>query len=185
MNFKLVRMAGLVAALSFLSACSMFTPNAPDRLMFGLTPNNELGYEVDSGGIITITNRNMLLSTRAGMPVTYVTGYRVDYYDSSDALVGESSVDQQTLNVTVPAGFTCDEPAPIVGCTAISAGARPAPGTPTEVEGVSSQLLNGDIAQAHVLAGMPSGWYAVITLYYDNARGQFAQEYVAYIVAPN
>lgn len=94
-------------------------------------------------------------------------------------------MDQQTLNVTVPAGFTCDEPAPVVGCTTFSAGARPAPGTPAEVQGVSSQFLNVDIAQAHILAGMPSGWYAVITLYYDNARGQFAQEYIAYIVAPN
>lgn len=185
MNLKLVRMAGLVTALAFLSACSMFTLNDPDRLMFGLTPTNELGYEVDSSGIISITSRNMLLSTKAGMPVTNVTGYRVDYYNSADVLVGESSADQQTLNVTVPAGFTCDEPTPVVGCTAVSAGARPAPGTPTEVEGVSSQLLNVDIAQAHILAGMPSGWYAVITLYYDNARGQFAQEYVAYIVAPN
>lgn len=74
MNLKLVRMAGLVVALSLLSACSMFTPSEPDRLMFGLTPTNELGYEVDTSGIITITNRNMLLSTKAGMPMTSVTG---------------------------------------------------------------------------------------------------------------
>lgn len=185
MNLKLVRAAALVTALAFLSACSMFTPTDPDRLMMGLTPTNELGYEVDGSGKITVTSRNLLLSTRAGMPLTNVTGYRIEYYNSSDVLVGESGTDPQTLNVTVPAGFICDEPAPVVGCSSLSAGARPAPGTAIEIEGVSSQFLNIDIVEAHLLAGSPSGWYAVVTLFYDNARGEFAQEYVLYIVAPN
>lgn len=53
------------------------------------------------------------------------------------------------------------------------------------MEGVSSQFLNGDIAQLHVAAGMPTGWYAALTLYYHNANGQFAQAYNLAIVVPN
>lgn len=185
MNRKFVRLAALLAALAFLSACSMLAPSSPDRLALGLTPTNELGYEVDSSGEITITNRNMLLSTKAGMPVTNVTGYRVDYFDAADRLIGASSANHQSLNVTVPAGFSCDEPAPVIGCTLLSAGATPAPGMAVEVEGISSQFLSGDIAQAHALAGTPVGWYAVVTLYYDNARGSFEEEYTLYIVVPN
>ncbi len=185
MNFKLVRVAGLMVALAFLSACSMFTPEAPDRLMLGLSPTNELGYEIDASGIVTIETRELVLSTKAGMPQTNVTGYRIEYFDQFDFLVGSTTLEPQSLSITVPAGIVCDEPNPVVGCTSFSAGARPGPGMAVDVPGLGDQLLNADIAIANAAAGSPTGWYAVLTLYYNNGRGSFAEDYTLYIVAPN
>lgn len=185
MNFKLVRVAGLMVALAFLSACSMFKPEAPDRLMLGLSPTNELGYEIDAGGIVTIETRELVLSTKAGMPVTNVTGYRIEYFDQFDFFQGASSLEPQSLNITVPAGIVCPEADPKMGCSTMSPGARSGPGAAVEVPGLGNQLLSGDIALAHAAVGSPAGWYAVLTLYYENGRGQFAEDYVLYIVAPN
>lgn len=127
MNRNLLRTALLVTMAASLSACSMFVAPAPNRLNLGLTPNNELGYEVDENGVITITNRNMILSTRAGAPVTTVTGYHIDYIDHLGNVIAATADDPRSLNITVPAGFVCDEPDPVVGCTMLSAGARPGP----------------------------------------------------------
>lgn len=185
MNRLLMRLgAGLLLALT-LSACSMLFPPEPNRLLFGLLPTNELGYEVDNAGTITIETRTLQLSTRPGMPVTTVTGYRVEYYDENGALLGETSDVPQTLNITVPAGFTCTNPDPVLGCNAMSEGARPANGVPATVAGIQDQFLNGDIALLHQLSGFPTGWYADITLYYHNAFGEFEETYRAYIVVPN
>lgn len=185
MKRYLARTLPVLALAVTLSACSMFAAPNANRLLFGLTPTNELGYEVSTGGEITITNRNMVISTRAGSPVTTVTGYHIEYYNASGALVGATYDDPRSLNLTLPAGFVCPTPDPTLGCNSLSEGARPGPGTPVEVEGVSSQFLSGDIAVAHVAAGSPAGWYAAITLFYDNAFGAFSQTYNVAIVAPN
>ena len=185
MKSNFARVASLVIAATVLSACSTIFPNQPDRLMLGLSPTNELGYEIDAMGIITVKSRDLILSTKAGTPTTNVTGYRVDYYDELNVLVGAGGDDPQSLNVTVPAGLVCDNPVPGVGCTNLSQNARPGNGMAIEVPGRTTQLLNVDVAQAHVAAGFPSGWYAVVTLYYENARGTFQQEYVFYIAVPN
>lgn len=185
MKRYLARTLPVLALAVTLSACSMFAAPNANRLLFGLTPTNELGYEVSTGGEITIKNRNMVISTRAGSPVTTVTGYHVEYYNASGALIGATYDDPRSLNITLPAGFTCTAPDPVLGCTSLSAGARPGPGTAVEVAGVSSQFLNVDIAQQHIGAGFPSGWYAAITLFYDNAFGAFSQTYNVAIVAPN
>jgi len=185
MKSNFARVASLVIAAIVLSACSTIFPNQPDRLMLGLSPTNELGYEVDSSGIIKVKSRDLVLSTKAGMPMTNVTGYRIDYYDELNVLVGAGGDDPQALNITVPAGLVCDNPVPGVGCTNFSENARPGNGLAVEVPGLGSALLNADIAYAHVAAGFPSGWYAVLTLYYENARGTFQQEYVLYIAVPN
>lgn len=175
--------AGVLLSLA-LSACSMFTPPDAHRLLFGMTPTNELGYEVTPQGI-TVVARNLQLSTRAGMPVTFVTGYRVEHRDSLGTLVGRTSMEPQSLNVTVPAGWQCDTPHEALGCDAMSEGARPGPGVPATVAGIQSQFLNGDIIDAHITAGQPSGWYADITLYYYNAFGEFEETYRVNIVVPN
>lgn len=185
MKSKLARLASLLIALAVLSACSTFTPAQPDRLMVGLSPTNELGYEIDASGVITIKSREFVVSTKAGMPVTNVTGYSIAYFDELDVAIGGSSLDPQTLNITVPAGLVCDNPQPGFGCNASSENVRPGPGPVVDVPGLGSQLLNADVARAHALVNSPSGWYAVMTLYYDNARGSFQQEYIFYIVAPN
>lgn len=43
------RGAAVVGIAAMLSACSMFTP-PESRLMFGMLPTNELGYEVTEQG---------------------------------------------------------------------------------------------------------------------------------------
>ena len=56
MKRLLVRSAAFLALIVGLSACSMFRP-PETRLMFGMLPTNELGYEVDNSGAITIEAR--------------------------------------------------------------------------------------------------------------------------------
>lgn len=184
MNRLLVRIAAAAALVVALSACSMFTP-PETRLMFGMLPTNELGYEVDDSGGITIESRNFQFSSPAGMPATMVTGYRAVFRDQANALLGQTSTEPQSLNISVPAGFQCLNPDPVSGCTALSEGARPAPGVPATSAAISSQLLNAGIAQAHILAGFPTGWYADITFYGHNSLGQFEETYRVNIVAPN
>src|SRR5690606_10012570 len=97
-----------------------------------------------------------------GRPVTLITGYRAEFRDQNNNLLGQTSDGPQSLNVTVPAGFQCDEPDEVLGCNGASPGARPAPGVPATSAAISSQLLNAGIAQSHILAGFPTGWYADI-----------------------
>lgn len=185
MKRYLARTLPVLALAVALSACSMFAAPNANRLLFGLTPSNELGYEVDTSGRITIANRTVVISTRAGGPVTTVTGYHVEYYNASGSLVGATYDDPRSLNITLPAGFLCDTPDPVVGCNSLSEGARPGPGIPVELPAGSLQLLNVDIAQQHRDANYPTGWYAAVTLFYDNAFGAFSQTYNVAIVAPN
>lgn len=147
--------AGVILTLA-LSACSMFTPPDANRLLFGLEPVNELGYEVTPQGIV-VQSRNLALSTRPGMPITTVSGYRLEYRNESGALLGETSDIPQTLNITVPAGYQCTEPDPVLGCNAMSTGARPAPGVPAIEAAIQNQFLNADIIEMHILAGQPTG----------------------------
>jgi len=91
----------------------------------------------------------------------------------------------QTLNITVPAGWQCTQPDPLLGCNAMSEGAKPAIGVPASVAAIQNQLLNADIIDMHILAGQPSGWYADLTLFYDNAFGEFEEPYRINIVVPN
>ena len=185
MSTVLKRILFGVALAVVATGCSYLTPPDANRLVLSLSPTNELGYEIDSTGGITVSSRTMQLSTRPGMPLTTVTGYRIDYFNTSGSRIGMSPPNPQSLNVVVPAGFVCESPEPTIGCNALSEGARPAPGIPATAAGVSSQLLSADIATMHVLAGSPAGWYAEMTLYYDNAWGQFEEVYALHIVAPN
>lgn len=175
--------AALVVALS-LSACSMFFP-PETRLMFGMLPTNEFGYEVNSSGEITVETRQFQFTNPAGMPVAHVTGYRAEFRDHLGTLLGRTSLEPQPLNVTVPAGFQCSDPDPTLGCNAMSEGARPGPGIPAVGPTIGSQLLNADIIEAHILAGMPTGWYADITFFGHNAYGEFEETYRVNITAPN
>lgn len=184
MNRLLLRSAGAALLMLALSACSMFIP-PETRLMFGMLPTNELGYEVDSSGVITIESRNLQFTNPPGMPVTMITGYRAEFRNQNNTLLGQTSETPQSLNVTVPAGFQCDEPDEVLGCNGMSEGARPAPGVPAISAAVSSQLLNADIAQLHINAGFPTGWYADVTFFGHNGTGQFEETYRVNIVAPN
>jgi len=184
MRRLLKRSAATVMVAIGLSACSMFVP-PETRLMFGMLPTNELGYEVDSSGGITVEARQFQFTNPAGMPVTQITGYRVEYRDQLGTLVGRSSLEPQALNITVPAGFQCDEPDAVLGCNPMSPGARPAPGPTATGPALANQLLNADIVEAHISSGYRSGWYADITFYGYNAYGEFEETYRVNIVAPN
>ena len=184
MNRLLLRGAAAAVLTLALSACSMFIP-PETRLMFGMLPTNELGYEVDDSGVITVESRNFQFTNPPGMPVTLITGYRAVFRDQNNNLLGQTSTEPQSLNITVPAGFQCTTPDPTLGCNAASEGARPAPGVPATSASVSTQIFNAGIAQLHIDAGFPTGWYADITFFGHNGAGQFEETYRVNIVAPN
>ncbi len=179
----LLRLVIAAAAALSLAACST-TPAGTSTIMFGLAPVNELGYEVDTSGAITIEGRNMQFRNYAGMPLAYVTGYRVDYYNSANTLIGRTSTIPQPLNFVVPPGFQCEEPDPVIGCASAAVRTQ-APGPVASVEGMGNQLLNVDIAMDHIAAGYPSGWFARVTIYGHNAYGAFEDQHIINIVAPN
>lgn len=184
MNRQLKRIGTALLLAVTLSACSMFTPPQANRLLFGMEPSNELGYEVSGTGI-TVESRTLLLSARPGMPITTVRGYRVEYFDENGVKLGQTSTTPQTLNIVVPAGWQCTAPDPVLGCNAMSEGARPAPGPAATVAAVQNQFLNADIVEKHLDALSPAGWYAAVTLFYDNALGEFEETYRINIMAPN
>ena len=184
MNRLLLKGAAAAVLTLALSACSMFIP-PETRLMFGMLPTNELGYEVDDNGVITVESRTLQFTNPPGRPVTLITGYRVEFRDQNNNLVGQTSEEPQSLNVTVPAGFQCNEPDEVLGCDATSEGARPSPGVPATTAAVSNQLLNVDVIEMHILAGAPIGWYADITFFGHSGAGQFDETYRVNIIAPN
>lgn len=179
----LLRLLIAAAAVLSLAACST-TPANSATVLFGLSPVNELGYEVDSSGVITIETRNMQFRNYPGMPVGFITGYRIDYYDQSNALVGRTPTIAQSLNIVVPPGFMCEEPDPVMGCAATFARYQ-APGPIAATEDMSDQLLNADIASEHISRGFPSGWFARLTIYGHNTYGSFEDTHIINIVAPN
>lgn len=184
MNRLLVRSAAFAALAIALSACAMFTP--PDtRLMFGMSPTNELGYEVDTSGAITIESRILTFRNPAGMAQASVTGYSIQYRDQAGVLIGQTSTTPQSLNILVPAGYVCTTPDPLLGCSPMSEGAVAAPGMPGMSEEMQSQLLNVGIAQQHITAGFPTGWYADITFVGHRGGLDFQEVYRVNIVAPN
>src|SRR5690606_16755406 len=184
MNRLLKRSAVALLLPLALSACSMFVP-PETRMSFGMLPTNELGYEVDSSGGITVEARTLEFSNPAGMPGTNITGYRVAYFNQAGTLLGQTSSTPQSLNIYVPAGFQCATPDPVLGCNLQSEGARPAQGPTSTSTAIQNQLLNADIVEMHITAGFPTGWYADITFYGHNSLGQLQETYRVNIVAPN
>ncbi|MBX3142933.1 MAG: hypothetical protein KF813_04185 [Trueperaceae bacterium] len=177
----LLRLLIAAVAVLTLAACST-SPANTSKVMFGLSPTNELGYEYSGGGI-TIGDRIMQFRNYAGMPIAFITGYRIDYYNASNALIGRTSTIPQALNVIVPPGFACEEPDDVLGCDGIVP-RRAAPGPIAFTEEMGSQLLSGDIAIAHVTAGHPAGWFARVTIYGHNAFGTFEDTHIINIIAP-
>lgn len=184
MNRLLKRSAAALILAWALAACAMFVP-PETRMSFGMLPANELGYEVDSSGAITVEARTLVFSNPAGMPATSITGYRLAYFNQSGALLGQTPSTPQSLNIYVPGGFQCTEPDPVLGCNLQSEGSRPAQGPTSTSEALQSQLLNADIVNMHIAAGFPTGWYADITFYGHGAAGEFQETYRVNIMAPN
>ena len=83
--------------------------------------------------------------------------------DDDDPVDGEEGpiVDVGSMNLYVPPGIQCTTPDETLGCRLGDEGWRFAPG-PEVVSLQGFQLLPGSVAIAHLAAGAPAGWYALI-----------------------
>lgn len=181
----LVHAATAIALVGLLAACT--TEVASSRLQFTMNPSGNLGYEVDSSGVITVVGRNLVFRNAAGEVGVTLTGALVEYYDENEAPISAGANSHVvSLNVYVPPGIQCLEPDPVLGCTLASPGARFAPGPQVTTPEVY-QLLNVFVVIEHLTRFQPNGWHADITFSGFTAIGQtFTSEpYRVSIVAPN
>ena len=168
MNRALVRWSGLVALVAVLAACSTVT--TPSSLQFSLSESGTLGYEVDDAGVITITSRQMVFQSRAGDPGRTLTSYRILFRDGAgNAVNGGDDLQIGAMSLYVPAGIRCTLPDEVIGCTLASEGAVFGPGQVATSQAYN--LLPGDIAVAHLAAGAPVEWHALIQFEGVDARG--------------
>lgn len=141
-----------------------------------------LGYEVDEDEI-TITSRTFTFRSASGALGATVDGYSVQFVDADGDPVSAGS-STGSLGVFVPPGITCDEPDEDRGCTANSAGATFASGPP--VQSAAVQMLSASVAQAHIAAGGPTNWRALVTFHGTSTTAvdfEVTKEYE--IVVPN
>lgn len=168
MKRAFVRWSGLVALVALLAACSSVT--TPASLQFSLSESGTLGYEVGTDGTITITTRQMLFQARAGDPARTLTSYRIVFRDGAgNAVNGGDDLQIGAMSLFVPAGIQCTAPDPVTGCTLASEGAVFGPGQVATSQAYN--LLPGDIATAHIAAGSPVEWHALIRFEGVDARG--------------
>lgn len=88
----------------------------------------------------------------------------VTVIQADDDPVGEEEepiVDVGSMNLYVPPGIQCTTPDGVLGCRLGDEGWRFAPGLEV-VSAQGFQLLPGSLAIAHLAAGAPAGWYALI-----------------------
>lgn len=164
-----VRWCGIVALVAALGACSSVT-TPPASLQFSLTESGTLGYEVDDEGVITITSRQMQFRSRAGEPGRTLTSYRIQFRDGAGAGVnGGDDTQIGSMSLYVPAGIQCTTPNEVTGCTLASEGAVFGPGQVAMSQPYN--LLPGEIAIAHLAAGSPVEWHALIRFEGIDARG--------------
>ena len=167
MNRILSRLAAL-AMLVVLAACSATV--GPTSLQFGLTESGTLGYEVDDEGAITITSRQMNFQARAGDAGRTITSYRIEFLNSAGNPVNAAdNVQIGSMYVYVPGGIQCDAPHPVTGCQLGDPTARFANGPVATSQPYN--LMPGTIAVAHLAAGAPVEWHALIRFNGFDARG--------------
>lgn len=181
--------ATLLVAL--LAACS--NPGS-GGMTVRLDPVGNLGYEV-SGGTLTVETRSLVFRNAPGEPLAVIDRVQADFFDSNGVLVESWVSDPNSLSIVVPAGFTCNEPDPVSGCTMFSEGARAGYGMPSSAEEGQVQLLPHAVAMAHMEATMDpvtgatiSGnatWWGEFTFHGSNAHGEFEFMRTFYITAPN
>lgn len=171
MKRLVLRLTVVAMLMALLAACSV--GGAGERITVSMLTSSNLGYEVDDEGTITVTERSLVFRTTPGSPAAVIDGVQAAYFDASHNLVGEWTGEANSLGVLVPAGFTCTTPHPDLGCTATSAGARPALGQPSDPSDATLQLLSGDVAMAHAILGSPIGWYGVFTFTGFDVGGRF------------
>ncbi|MEX2543399.1 MAG: hypothetical protein WD314_16455 [Trueperaceae bacterium] len=176
-----------------LSGCGLLTLTS-QRMQVALEPTGNLGYTVDTSGVITIQQNAIRFRNSAGANGVYLTGFQIAYFDSagneqSPSVVG--NLPEQTMSLFVPPGIQCAEPDAVRGCTILSDGAVIAPG-PEVVTTETYMLLTGGIAERHideaVVTGyFPTDWYAEITFVGMTNDGQpfETQPYKLWISPPS
>lgn len=173
--------AGVLTTL--LAACGGAV--GPARLQFNTEPG-AIGYSVDDKGVITIGERLLSFRNSTGAYAVTLTGYVITYRSESGGLAnGADSYSRGSLNVYVPAGIQCTVPDPVTGCDLRSEGATYGPGKKVTTGGY--QLLPVGVAQAHLTAGTPVGWYGEITFTGQDSSGIgfTTTPYVLAIAPPN
>lgn len=166
-------LAATVIVPLLLVGCGVLELNAPD-FSVSMDPA-PLGYEAD-GLSITIETRQLSFRNAPGALGATVEGFDVAYLDDAGDVIGEGRT--EGLGVFVPAGITCEEPDPELGCTLQSQGAAFGPGPVAQSQPV--QLLDGAIAVAHLeeyidfLDGnrdAPVNWRARLTFFGSTTTG--------------
>src|SRR5690606_21473724 len=145
MNRLLLRVATAAVLIASLAACSPLTP--PERMTVRLDPVGDLGYEVDNSGAITVTTRALAFPSSAGSPAATITGAEVNYDDGDGVWQGGWNSERNGLSVFVPAGFACEAPDAVMGCSRTSPGSFPAPGQETVMTQSSGQSLHREAVE--------------------------------------
>ncbi|MFA5551512.1 MAG: hypothetical protein WDA03_07820 [Trueperaceae bacterium] len=182
MKRLLLQVVAATVMVALLAACA--SP-ADGRMMVRLDPVGNLGYEV-SGGNITVETRSLVFRNFPGEPVAAITGVEAAFYSSNGVIAEMWIAEPNSLNIVVPAGFTCTEPDPLTGCTGLSAGAMQDFGMPSVVDEGMLQLLPVAVVQAHLASPLgSSSWWGEFTFHGNNAYGAFQFTRPFYITAPN
>src|SRR5690554_4432660 len=103
MKRNLVRLVGAALLAVLLAACSGGSP--AERITVSMLETSNLGYEVGSGGEVTVTTRSLVFRSTPGSPAAVIEGVQAAYFDAAGALVGEWTGAANSLGVLVPAGF--------------------------------------------------------------------------------
>lgn len=150
-----------------------------------LDPVGNLGYEV-SGGTLTVETRSLVFRNAPGEPQAVIHGVDAAFFDSNGVVMEMWISDPNSLSIVVPAGFTCNAPDPVNGCTMLSEGARADYGMASVVDESQLQLLPAQVAEAHFLSTLGnSSWWGEFTFHGTNAHGDFTMTRTFYITAPN
>lgn len=142
----------LIGLMLVLSACGNGITFSAVKFNVQTEPNAfAVDIDVDDKGVLTYKNTAHVFtfSSEAGALGAHVTGYDIEFFDSSGnpVYIGDHILKSSgSLDDYIPAGLTCATEVmdPRTGCTWNSTGASPAPGPKTL--GVSAYVVPVDIA---------------------------------------
>lgn len=170
----------LFGLMLLLSACGNGITFSAVKFNVQTEPNAfVVDIDVDKDGFLIYKNTAHLFtfSSEAGALGAHVTGYDIEFYDSSGnpIFIGDSTLKSSgSLDAYIPAGLTCSPEVmdPRTGCTWNSAGSTPAPGPKAPVVngalGASAYIIPADVAfdlYSRVGKGGAVGAHALIYFY--------------------
>lgn len=170
-----------VLLIVVLSGCGTFEVSS-QRMQFSLAPDGNLGYEIDSSGVITIKPRTLRFTNAPGASALQVTRAEVNYYDAAgNPIVVNDPTVPSSFDIYVPAGIACDDPDEVLGCTMNSTNPRVAASQTVETA-QTYQMLEAEIAFQHASTGAV-GWYAEF-VFHGFTGGGFSGSQVEFTSAP-